>query len=186
MGGAWRRTKLLTFRSIRSQERSWVLAIGILHHLELHKAAKASFYSLFINIRLKTFFGGNRDEQTMRTSAWCFIVCRRIFPVLTVLWVVFSYRRLRPYDKIRHSELLHQKLTKADWTYLMWIGSVLTAHHTTQMVQFEATWMPSFIAIDGGLEHCVYCLSIRLTLTPKHLGANKLRYPALKSCECRL
>jgi len=54
---------------------------------------------------------------------------------------------------------------------------------TTQAGQFEATLMPSFNAIDGGLEHCVYYLSIRLALPQKYSGANKLRYPALKSCE---
>jgi hypothetical protein len=50
-------------------------------------------------------------------------------------------------------------------------------------VQLEATLMSFFTMKNGGLKHCVYCLSIRLTLPQKHLGANKLRYPVVKSCE---
>lgn len=49
------------------------------------QGSKAICHSGFNKIHLKTFFGGNRDEQTMRTSAWCFIVCQPIFPMLTVL-----------------------------------------------------------------------------------------------------
>ena len=49
------------------------------------QGSKAICHSGFNKIHLKTFFGGNRDEQTMRTSAWCSIVCQPIFPMLTVL-----------------------------------------------------------------------------------------------------